>query len=211
MWRVVGVSRDVQMRSLRSRANPAVYYPAELIYSPAMLLQVRTESGSPVSAADLAAVVTRVDPSLPVSTAVDLQAAMIASMGETRTIGYLISAFATLAFALAVVGLYGLVSFGASQRVREIGIRIALGAEPESLVRLILARGIGIAVLGVGLGIGVAFGLGAALRGLLFGVAHTDALTLVVASSLLLVSAGAAAWLPARRASRIDAAISLRD
>jgi len=134
-----------------------------------------------------------------------------ASMGETRTIGYLLGVFAALAMTLAAVGLYGLVSYGASQRVREIGIRIALGAQPESLVRLILARGVAISILGVAVGLAIAYGLGTALQGLLFGVSHTDPLTMIAASGVLLGCAAAAAWLPARRASRVDAAISLRD
>jgi predicted permease len=210
-WWVVGVAGDVQMRSLRSRANPAVYYPAAHLYSPLMVLHLRTGTGAGIDATVVRRSVAAVDPQLPVGTVVDLGGALAASMGETRTIGYLLTVFAVLALVLAVVGLYGLVAYGVSQRVREIGIRIALGAEPESLVRLVLARGIGIALLGVGLGFLVAFGLGSALRGLLFGVEHTDPPTLAAAAALLLGAAGLAAWLPARRASRVDAAVSLRD
>jgi putative ABC transport system permease protein len=210
-WRVVGVAGDVQMRSLRARANPAVYYPAAQVYSPFMVLQVAGEAGVEVDPITLRRAVAAVDAELPVTTIVDLQAAVAASMGETRTIGYLVGAFAGLALALAVVGLYGLVSYGASQRVREIGIRIALGARPDSLVRLILAKGMGIALLGVTLGFVMAWGLGSALRGLLFGVGHMDVPTLVGAAWLLLAVAGVASWLPARRASRADASISLRD
>jgi ABC-type antimicrobial peptide transport system permease subunit len=132
-------------------------------------------------------------------------------MGETRTIGYLVGAFAVLALLLAAIGLYGLVSFGASQRVREFGIRIALGARPESLVRLILARGVAISLLGITLGVGVSYGLGMALQSLFFGVGRMDTLTLAGAALLLVAAAGVAAWLPARRASRLDAVVSLRD
>lgn len=132
-------------------------------------------------------------------------------MGETRTIGYLVGAFAGLALLLASVGLYGLVSYTASQRVREFGIRIALGARPESLVRLILARGVAVSVLGIGLGLVISYGLGLALQSLLFGVARTDVLTIGGAALVLMTVGGIAAWLPARRASRVDAAISLRD
>jgi ABC-type antimicrobial peptide transport system permease subunit len=155
--------------------------------------------------------VAGIDPELPVSSVVDLQAAMTDSMGETRTIGYLVGAFAGLALLLASVGLYGLVSYTASQRVRELGIRIALGARPESLVRLILARGIAVSVLGIGLGLVISYGLGLALQSLLFGVARTDVLTIGGAALVLMTVGGIAAWLPARRASRVDAAISLRD
>jgi putative ABC transport system permease protein len=210
-WRVVGVAGDVQMRSLRSRGNPAVYYPAAQDYSPLMVLHLRTERGAGIQPAAVRRMVAAVDPQLPVGSVTDLGAALTASMGETRTFGWLVGVFAALALALAAVGLYGLVSYGASQRVREIGIRMALGAEPESLVRLILGRGLAIGVLGVALGMVVAFGLGSALRGLLFGVTHTDPVVLGGAAALLMAAAGLAAWLPARRASRVDAAVSLRE
>jgi putative ABC transport system permease protein len=154
--------------------------------------------------------VASLDPELPVATVVDMQEAMTASMGETRTIGYLVGVFATLALVLAAVGLYGLVSFSVSQRRRELGIRIALGAAPESLVKLVLAKGVTIVVLGLVMGFGVSYGLGIALRSLLFGVTETDLVTLGGAALVLTVAAGIAAWVPARRASRVDAMISLR-
>jgi predicted permease len=210
-WRVVGVAGNVQMRSLRARANPAVYYPAAQDYAPFMLLHLRAARGSGVAPATVRRVVAAVDPQLPVAGVVDLEDALTTSMGETRTFGWLVTAFAVLALALAAVGLYGLVSYGAAQRVREIGIRIALGAEPHSVVRLVLGRALGIATMGIGVGLIVAYGLGAALRGLLFGVSHTDPWVLGGAAALLMVVASLAAWLPARRASRVDAFESLRE
>jgi ABC-type antimicrobial peptide transport system permease subunit len=132
-------------------------------------------------------------------------------MGETRTIGTLVGVFALLALGLAAVGLYGLVSFGVSQRIRELGIRIALGARPEELIRLVLRRGVTLGLLGVGFGLVVSFGLATALQSLLFGIAPTDPTTFVIASVVLVASAGLAAWLPARRAGRLDAATSLRE
>jgi predicted lysophospholipase L1 biosynthesis ABC-type transport system permease subunit len=210
-WRVVGLVPDVQMRSLRSRGNPGVYYPVSQIYRSRMALHLSSETGRAELPEMIRRTVAGIDPELPVSSVVDLQAAMTDSMGETRTIGYLVGAFAGLALLLASVGLYGLVSYTASQRVRELGIRIALGARPESLVRLILARGIAVSVLGIGLGLVISYGLGLALQSLLFGVARTDVLTIGGAALVLMTVGGIAAWLPARRASRVDAAISLRD
>jgi putative ABC transport system permease protein len=211
VWRVVGVSGDVQMRSLRSRANPAVYYPVAQQAQQQMYVHLAAEQGANITPQTVRQIVAAIDPELPVSGVIDMEQAMTDSMGETLTIGYLVGAFALLALTLAVVGLYGLVSYGASQRVREVGIRMALGARPESLVRLILARGLAIATLGILCGIVVAYGLGTALQGLLFGVGHTDVATLAGAAALLLAAAALAAWLPARRVSRVDAAISLRD
>ena len=209
-WRVVGVAGDVQMRTLRAGANPAVYYPAGRDYSPFMVLHLRTMPGAGVEPATIRRLVAAVDPQLPVGSVVDLGGVLAASMGETRTFGWLVTSFAALALVLAAVGLYGLVSYGAAQRVREMGIRIALGAEPGALVGLVLGRAVGIALLGTGLGLLVAFGMGSALSGLLFGVTRGDPIVLGGAALVLLVAAGVAAWLPARRAARVDAVVSLR-
>jgi predicted permease len=210
-WRVVGVAGDVQMRSLRSPANPGVYYPLQHAYESSMAVHVRAQPGSVPSAQALGQVVAAVDAEVPVTAVVDLHDALAASMGETRTIGFLVGSFALLALVLAAVGLYGLVSYGTSQRVREIGIRMALGARPNSLVRLVLAHGVGVSLLGVAAGVAVSYWLGRALEGFLFGVAPADPSTLGASSLVLLLAAGLAAWVPARRASRVDAVVSLRD
>ncbi|MDX1493865.1 MAG: FtsX-like permease family protein, partial [Longimicrobiales bacterium] len=211
VWEVVGVVGDVQMRSLRTRANPAVYYPLAQAYTPYQVLHIAGVEGSGVTPEIARRVVAAVDPQLPVPTTVDLQAAAVRSMAETRTIGMLVAAFALLALTLAAIGLYGLVSYAAAQRVREMGIRLALGAEPTSLVRLVLARGAGITLVGIVAGLGVAFGLGSALQGLLFGVSRSEPAVLLAAAALLFGASAVAAWIPARRASRVDAAISLRE
>jgi predicted permease len=208
-WRVVGLVKDVQMRSLREAGRPGVYYPISHVYPPSGVLQVKSAGGS-VPPEAIRSAVAAVDPELPVTGIQDLQSGMAASMGETRTIAYLIGGFALLALALASVGLYGLVTYSASQRVREMGLRIAMGAKPASLVRLVLARGLVISVVGSVFGLGLSLLLGRALRGLLFGVTATDGWALGGAALLLLVISGAAAWVPARRASRVDPAVSLR-
>ncbi len=209
--RVVGVVGDVQMRSLRAAPNPAVYYPVSQEWQSRVLIHARVAGGTSGFDRSLRAAVADADPELPVSAVVDLRSALSRSMGETRTIGWLVAAFAFLALVLAAIGLYGLVSFGVSQRIRELGIRIALGARRESLVRLVLARGLAIAAVGVLFGLGVAFALGRALQGLLFEVGASDVPTLAGASLLLLGTAILAAWIPARRASRVDPAVSLRN
>ena len=210
-WRIVGVVPDVQMRSLRARGNPAVYYPIDQSYLPSLMLHMRGTDGRAPGADILRGAVSAIDPAIPVSTVYDVEEAMVASMSETRTIGYLVGVFAALALLLAVVGLYGLVAFAASQRVREFGIRVALGARPEELSRLILGRSIAVSTLGIGFGVVVSYGLARALRSLLFGVAPTDVATFSGAALVLMTAAALAAWLPARRASRVDAAISLRE
>lgn len=210
-WRVVGVSEDVQMRSLRARPNPAVYYPVAHAFSPWMAVQLRAGAASAADGESLRSAVASVDPNLPVQSHFRLTDVLVQSMGETRTIGYLVSAFAGLALVLAVVGLYGLVSCGASERVRELGIRKALGATQKSLIRLILNRGLMLAAGGVVLGLAIATALGSALRNLLYGVGSADVLTLLAASVTLMGAAVLASWLPARRASRVDPTVSLRE
>jgi predicted permease len=209
IWQVVGVSEDVQMRTLRQPANPAVYYPLAQVHTPSGALLLRSSS-PPIPPEQIREAVAAVDPELPVTGIQDLRGALSVSMGETRTVAYLIGAFASLALMLASVGLYGVVSYGASQRARELGVRVALGARPASLVRLILARAAVIALIGTALGIGLSLLLGRALQGLLFGVAPADGVTLGGAALLLVLIAGVAAWIPARRASRVDAGVSLR-
>ncbi|HSG49860.1 MAG TPA: ABC transporter permease [Longimicrobiales bacterium] len=210
-WRVVGVVQDVQMRSLRARAAPAVYFPLSQEYSPFMTLHLGLEPGITLGEDRVRAAVAEVDPELPVPQVVDLQQAVLASMAESRTIGYLVAAFAGLALVLAVVGLYGLVSYAAAQRVRELGIRLALGAHPGSLARLVLGRGLLIVVAGVVVGLGVSYALGSALERLLFGVRPGNLAVLGSAATFLLATAVLAAWLPARRAGRVDAAVTLRE
>jgi ABC-type antimicrobial peptide transport system permease subunit len=106
--------------------------------------------------------------------------------------------------------LYGLVAWGVSRRVREMGIRLALGAEPRGIVRMVMARGLVLAAAGLVIGTGIAFLLGSAIEGILYGVPATSPPVLAGAAVLLLAAAALAAFLPARRASRIDAAGCLR-
>ncbi len=210
-WRVVGVVGDVQMRSLRDAPRPAVYYPAAHLYQAGMALHARGTVPPARLQRILREVVARADPELPVSSTVALRSALTRSLRETRTLGWLTGTFGALALLLAAAGLYGLVSFGVSQQIRELGVRKALGAEPGALVRMVMARGAGLALAGVGLGLAAAWAVGRALSGLLFGVEPLDAPSLVLSAGVLLVTALLAAWVPARRASRVDALISLRE
>jgi predicted permease len=208
--RVVGVVGDVQQRSLRRAAAPAVYQPLSA-ENFAAAFHLRT-AGRPLDLArPVRERVALLDPGLPVMSLTDLQAAVAASIGETRTFGWLVTAFAGLAFALSIIGLYGLVSYAVSRRVREMGIRMALGAEPRRLIGMVLARGLTLTGVGIVTGLAVAWALSRALQGLLFGVSATNPAALAAASLLLLMAATLAAWLPARRAGRTDAVASLRD
>jgi putative ABC transport system permease protein len=214
--RVVGVAADVQMRSLRDRGGPGVYYPhhegAASSGAPTLLaVHVRTRSPAPAAAEALRRAVAAVDPEVPVTGITDLREGLARSLVETRTIGLLATALAVLALLISLVGLYGLISHGVAQRSREMGIRIALGAASGALMQLVMARALALAAVGTALGIGVSVALGTALQGLLYGVSPASPPALGMAAALLLGAALLAAWVPARRAARVDAMVSLRD
>jgi ABC-type antimicrobial peptide transport system permease subunit len=123
---------------------------------------------------------------------------------------FLIGSFAGLALVLAMVGLYGLVSYSVSRRTREIGIRVALGAQRENVLRLVLGRGLRLAMLGVATGLIAAAALTQLMSGLLFGVRPLDAVTFLGAGAVLTFVAMAACLIPARRAIRVDPMVALR-
>jgi predicted permease len=209
--RVVGVVADVQMRSLRSRANPGVYYPYHQEEERYVWVHLKTR-GPPASAVPgLRAAVSAVDPEVPVTGITDLRNGLARSLSETRTFGMVVSVFAGLALALSVVGLYGLISYGVAQRTREMGIRLALGAPGRRLVHLVMARALALSVLGMALGLGMAVAMGQALKGVLYGIGPGNPLTLLGSAVILLASSLLAAWIPAYRASRVDAVVSLRE
>ncbi|NNF39378.1 MAG: ABC transporter permease [Gemmatimonadetes bacterium] len=209
-WRVVGVAEDVRMRSLRSEANPALYVPFTQAWQPGLAFAV---AGAPGAAADgegIRQAIQTVAPDIRVGI-VDVRSAVLGALDDTRTIGLLVAAFAGLAVLLSGVGLYGLVAIGAARRIREFGIRVALGARPESVMRLILGRAGLLAVLGTALGVFVAVGVGRGLGALLFETSPVDPVAFAAAAVLLVGSMGVAAWLPARRAARVDAVDCLRE
>jgi putative ABC transport system permease protein len=208
--RVIGVAADVRSRSLRSDPRPTFYEPLPVAYGLNAFVQMRTSVPPASLFRPFRARMAELDPGLPVTRVADVHVAMTASLGETRSIGILVAAFAVLAMVLSTVGLYGLVAFGVSRRKREMGIRIALGAEPRALVRMVMAHGLVLTVAGLVLGAGIAVLLGRALAGVLYDVNAASPLILALAAATLLGVTMVAAWLPARTASRVDAVRSLR-
>jgi ABC-type antimicrobial peptide transport system permease subunit len=122
----------------------------------------------------------------------------------------LLAAFAVIAAVMAAVGLYGVVSYGVHQRTREIGLRVALGASPSDVARLVVGGGMRLGLIGVILGTAIAVGSAPVLRGLLYGIAPTDPLTFVAIAAVVGATAGLASYLPTRRALRIDPTEALR-
>ena len=209
--RVVGLVADVQMRSLRTPANPGVYYPYHQEEQSYFAVHAKTQGTLASTLPALRTAVANVDSEVPLTGVVNLREGLATSLSETRTFGYVVTAFAGLALVLSLLGLYGLVSYGVAQRNRELGIRLALGAPRAELINLILIRGMALSGVGLLLGLGLAVGIGRSLEGVLYGVGATYLPALVASTAVLFLAGLLAAWIPARRASRVDAVVSLRE
>ncbi|NNF27186.1 MAG: ABC transporter permease [Gemmatimonadetes bacterium] len=209
--RVVGVVGDVQMRSLRSPSRPGVYYPFHQGRASVVVIHARARGTTSAAAAAVRRAVATVDPEVPITGVTELRAGLGASLSDTRTFGLLVTVFAGLALVLSLIGLYGMVSHTVASKSREMGIRMALGAGGRQLVNVVLRRWGALAVVGVVLGLVVAAALGKALESTLFGVSPNDPVVVGGAGLLLVLTSLAAAWLPARRATRVDAVVSLRE
>ena len=211
---VVGVGRDFRTGSLRDGPVPQVYLPlaqgmATVGLQPVTLL-VRAASPRTDAVSAVRAEIRRLDPSLPVSGLRTYEAALGSQLVPQRLGSALLGLFGLLSLTLAAVGIYAVISYSVAGRTREIGIRIALGARAADVSSLVVAQSA--RPVAVGLALGIALGAAAArlLRGFLYGVSPSDPTTFGVVIALLLGSALAAAYLPARRASRIDPIRALR-
>lgn len=210
-WRqVVGLVRSTRNGGLDQPQRPHVYAPVEQVLSPSNFLLVRSARPSPNLAEMVRKSVAAVDQEQPVFLAAPLENWVADSVARQRFGLLLLGLFGALALALASVGIYGVVSYGVAQRTREIGIRIAMGAQSRDVLRLIISQGMTPALLGVIIGVLGALALTRLLRSLLFGVSATDPLTFVLVAALLMGVALLACWLPARRAARVDPIIALR-
>src|SRR6266581_689540 len=208
---IVGVVKTANYQTLGEAPQSCVYIPLRQNYSDAMILYVRTERDPSATLAAVQSEIRTFDPGLPVDdirtgTKVIDQALWGAKIG----VG-LLGVFGLLALSLASVGLYGIMAYSVSQRRREIGVRMALGASEGSVSLLVLRQGMTVVLSGVALGEGLAVLVGRALSRFLYGVAGSDFLSLGAASLLLLVVAFLACYLPARSASRVDPLVALHE
>jgi len=151
-----------------------------------------------------------VDKNLPVFAIQTMEDVLAQWLAPRRFNLLLMSVFAGVALALAAVGIYGVVSYSVSQRTRELGVRVALGAQPRDLLALVIRQGLVLAVTGVVMGLVVSFGLTRWLATLLFGISATDPITLASVASLFMLVALFACYLPARRAMKVDPMVALR-
>ena len=214
--KIAGIVGDVRVRGLERDSEPQVYLPYRQIpdgwmpfYAPKDLV-VRSSTDPWALVPALRAIVAEADADEPVANVRTLEDIVDAQTAPRRVQLGVIVAFAALSFLLAAIGIYGLLSFAVSNRAQEIGVRMALGATPRSILGMVLREALGLAAVGAGLGIALAYFAGRALEALLAGVAPTDTPTLVGALAIALVMTLAGSLLPAWRAARVDPASVMR-
>ncbi|HEY8537045.1 MAG TPA: ABC transporter permease [Vicinamibacterales bacterium] len=217
-YRVIGVVGDVYAESVSGEKAVAVYYPITRLpeaggWSPPHLvrLAVRTDLSNPVSLVPaIREAVSDIDASVPIANAETMQAIVDRSMGRVSFVTMLLSIAAAVALFLAAVGLHVVVSYLVTRRTREIGLRIALGAQQRQVEWLVVRRFLGLVAAGLLLGSLLATSVTGVLRHLLFGVDPTDPVVFAAAVAMLGLVASFASWIPARRAARVDPAAALR-
>ncbi|HYS05468.1 MAG TPA: ABC transporter permease [Candidatus Dormibacteraeota bacterium] len=208
---IIGVVGDVKNNGLDAGRAPAIYVPYEqLPMEGETHLLVRSLLGTEGLVEAVRRQVREIDPGLPLGPVRTGGQLLAAATGRPRFNTLLILLFALVAMLLAAVGIYGVVSYSASQRTHEIGVRLALGARPRDVIALVLGQGMRPVLAGVGAGLLGAFLLTRTMRSLLFGVSATDPLTFALIALFLASVALAACYLPARRATRVDPMIALR-
>ena len=204
------VGEEASATGTESSGKGVYYFPLYQINSPAFFLIARA-SGNPGALADaIRAAVHGVDPSQPVSDLKTMDERIALSMGPRRSAVTLLSVFAAIALTLAAVGLFGLIRYNVTQRTQEIGVRMALGASPSDVLRMVLGESLRLALVGVAGGLVAAFALTRVLSSLLYGVSATDPLTFAGMALLLICVALLASWIPAHRATRVDPLVALR-
>jgi putative ABC transport system permease protein len=202
---IVGVVDDVKQISLDGEAGAQVYVPVAQFPYPGLTFLVRVSAGDPAAALSLVRrTVREVNPMATIDDMRTMADVVTESLSRQRFQMTLIGIFAVLALVLATVGLYGVLALLVGQRRREIGVRLALGASPRTVVRMLLGEGVRVAAVGVVLGLGGAFALTRVLQSLLYGISSTDLATFGGAATFVAGVAMAAIWIPARRAARVD-------
>jgi putative ABC transport system permease protein len=210
-WRtIVGVVRDVAQYALDKTPPMQIYLPHAQFPTSFNSIVVRTENDPALMVNAIRREVLAVDKDQAVFNVTTLEQLRGNSIVIRKFFMVLLLVFAALALVLAAVGIYGVMSYVASQRTYEIGIRMALGAQTRDVLKLIIGNGMALAVIGVGAGLAGAFVLTRLLSGLLFGISATDAMTFVSVSAGLILVALLACYIPARRATKIDPLVALR-
>ncbi len=207
---VVGVARDSKQKSLNEKPMPFLYLPVYQVYRSEVILNARVNGDPLATGQAIEKAIQELNSGVVIFDRTTLESReQFATFGQ-RVAGTFVGAFGLLALALAGVGIYGVTAYTTRQRTHEIGIRVALGASKENILRLVLGHGLRLTLIGVALGLAGAFALTRYLASMLLGVTSTDALTFATVAAILCAVALFACFVPARRAMRVDPMVALR-
>jgi putative ABC transport system permease protein len=210
-WReIVGIVGSVRHRARGEEPRPEMFVPWSQSPAPRLNLAVRTQAEPASFGAALRRAVTAADAELPIFELRTMEERLYDSVAQPRFRTTLLGVFAALALAMAVVGLYAVLANAVAQRQREIGVRMALGAQQRDVLSLVVGQGMWLTLLGVGIGLTAALALSRVLRTLLFEVSPTDPMTFAAIPLILVSAALLACWLPAKRAAKVDPMVALR-
>jgi putative ABC transport system permease protein len=207
---VVGVVANVLHNGLTETPSAETYVPYPQNPWSYVALAVRTRKSPSAIYTSLRAAVAELDPELPVHDMRPMEQVVAETISTRRLTLWLIGGFGAIALVLAVVGIYGVMSYAVTERVHEIGVRMALGAQRRDVLRLVVGSGMRLAAAGLALGAVAAFLATRAMTSLLFGVRASDPITYLTISALLAAAAFAACYIPARRATKLDPLVALR-
>ncbi|RPJ82540.1 MAG: FtsX-like permease family protein, partial [Acidobacteria bacterium] len=209
-WQIVGVCRDAKYTDIKNEVPPTVYFSFRQDSVDGAYFALRTSLPSLAVATAARKAVAAIDPRIPLADVVTQEQVRGKRISQERLFATLCSALAGLAILLSCIGLYGLTAYNVARRTSEIGLRMALGATGRRVAVPVLREALLLALLGVAVGLPAAFAVGRLIRSQLYGVAPHDPLALAAAVAALVAVALIAAWLPARRAARIDPMVALR-
>jgi len=207
---IIGVAGDVKQDSLDKEPAPTVYYIHTNLQYPSMVFAARVDGDPLALAGPVRRIIREMDPALPVAGVRTLDQIVGQTIARQKFAALLLVGFSLAALVLASVGIYGVLAYAVSERTKEVGIRLAVGAQPARIVTLILGSGARMVGAGTAIGVSGALALSYLLKSLLFGVSTRDPVTFVAVPLILMTIALLAAWLPARRASKIDPMQALR-
>ncbi len=212
---IVGIVGDVRSIGVSEPAPPVVYVPLAQAPRPpyegrSMTFIVRVLGNPTAITASARAAVAAIDAGVPLADVQPMSEIVSEASGQPRFTTLVMSFFASIAFFLAALGLYGILAYSVEQRVREIGVRVALGANKREIFRLIIGNGMRLTLMGAAVGVPLALALTRLMRGMLSGVSSTDPVTYIAVVGMLVISALLASYMPARRATRVDPIVALR-
>ncbi len=209
-YRVVGVARTTKVRTLGEAPRPFMFLSFRQSSSETVMMVARSRGDAEAVATEMLHALHAVDPSLMVIQSKTMARHLATMMLPARLGAFAFALFAAVGLTLAVIGVYGVVSYAVARRTREVGIRVAVGADPTAVIQLLMREGMILVVIGGVVGLALGFAVTRVLAGLLYGVATLDPLTFVAAPILLVGVGAAACFIPARRATAIDPAVVLR-